>query len=48
VLLDVVVPGRLDDEQRELAERLDETLSGDNLGRDGRERAGFFGRRRRG
>jgi molecular chaperone DnaJ len=48
VLLDVVVPGRLDDEQRELAERLDDTLSDDNLGRDGRERAGFFGRRRRG
>jgi molecular chaperone DnaJ len=48
VLLDVVVPRGLDEEQRELTERLDETLSDDNLDRDGRQRAGFFGRRRRG
>jgi molecular chaperone DnaJ len=47
VLLDVVVPGELDDEQRELAGRLDETLDEDNLSRDRRERAGLFGRRRR-
>jgi molecular chaperone DnaJ len=47
VLLDVVVPGGLDDEQRDLAERLDETLDEENLSRDRRERAGLFGRRRR-
>jgi molecular chaperone DnaJ len=47
VLLNVVVPGQLDDEQRELAEQLDDTLDEGNLGRERRERAGFFGRRRR-
>jgi molecular chaperone DnaJ len=47
VLLDVVVPGELNDEQRELAERLDETLGDGNLSRDRRERAGLVGRRRR-
>jgi hypothetical protein len=42
------VPRELDDEQRDLADRLEETLSDDNLDRDGRQRAGVFGRRRRG
>jgi molecular chaperone DnaJ len=47
VLLDVVVPGRLDDEQRELAERLDGSLEESNLRRDGEGSGGLFGRRRR-
>jgi molecular chaperone DnaJ len=47
VLLDIVVPGRLDDGQRDLAERLDDTLQESNLRRDGEGRRGLFGRRRR-
>jgi hypothetical protein len=43
----VVVPGRLDDEQRELAERLDGSLEESNLRRDGEGSGGLFGRRRR-
>jgi len=46
VLLDVVVPARLSDEQREAAERLEASLSDENL--DGREeRAGRWGGRRK-
>jgi len=46
VLLDVVVPARLSDEQRESAERLEASLSDENL--DGREeRAGRWGGRRK-
>ena len=45
VLLEVVVPINLSDEQRELAERLDETLEDDNL--EPRHGEGLFGRFRR-
>jgi molecular chaperone DnaJ len=45
VILEVFVPTNLDPEQRELAERLDETLEDDNLAeRDGE---GLFSRVRR-
>jgi molecular chaperone DnaJ len=45
VILEVVIPTNLSDEQREMAERLDETLEEDNLApRDG---GGLFGRVRR-
>jgi len=44
VILEVFVPTNLREEQRELAERLDETLSEDNLERQG---GGFFSRVRR-
>jgi molecular chaperone DnaJ len=49
VLLDVVVPVELDDEQRELADRLEGSLDAGNLEReerDGRRRSRWFGRRR--
>ena len=46
VLVDVIVPGRLSDDQRETAERLDASLSDENL--DGREeRKGRWGGRRK-
>ncbi|MGH2993665.1 MAG: molecular chaperone DnaJ [Solirubrobacterales bacterium] len=45
VFVNVIVPGRLSEEQRELAERLGDTLGPDNLSRDGRE--GLFSRVRR-
>lgn len=45
VFLNVIVPTRLTDEQRELAKRLGDTLEPDNLSRDGRE--GLFSRVRR-
>jgi molecular chaperone DnaJ len=45
VLLEVVVPTNLSDEQRELTERLDETLEDDNL--EPRHGEGLFGRFRR-
>ncbi|HEX5592669.1 MAG TPA: molecular chaperone DnaJ [Solirubrobacterales bacterium] len=45
VILEVVVPTNLSDEQRELAERLDETLEDDNL--TPRRGEGIFGRVRR-
>jgi len=45
VILEVVVPTNLSDEQRELAERLDETLEEDNL--TPRHGEGLFGRFRR-
>jgi molecular chaperone DnaJ len=45
VLLEVVVPTNLDEEQRDLAERLDETLEDDNL--SPRHGEGLFGRFRR-
>lgn len=45
VFVNVVVPGNLSEEQRELAERLGETLGPENLSRDGRE--GLFSRVRR-
>jgi len=45
VILEVVVPTNLNDEQRELAERLDETLEEDNL--TPRHGEGLFGRFRR-
>jgi molecular chaperone DnaJ len=45
VILEVVVPTNLSDEQRELAERLDETLEEDNL--TPRHGGGLFGRVRR-
>jgi molecular chaperone DnaJ len=45
VIFEVVVPTNLSDEQRELAERLDETLEDGNLGRGGGE--GLFSRVRR-
>jgi molecular chaperone DnaJ len=45
VILEVVVPANLSDEQRELAERLDETLEEDNL--TPRHSGGLFGRVRR-
>jgi molecular chaperone DnaJ len=48
VVLDVVVPVDLDSEQRELTERLDDTLEDANLRRDGRAgRWRRFGARRR-
>jgi molecular chaperone DnaJ len=45
VILNVVVPTNLDDEQREIAERLDETLGDENLGPPDGE--GLFSRVRR-
>jgi molecular chaperone DnaJ len=45
VLLEVVVPTNLSDEQRDLVERLDETLEDDNL--EPRHGEGLFGRFRR-
>jgi molecular chaperone DnaJ len=45
VILEVVVPANLSDDQRELAERLDETLEDDNL--SPRHDGGIFGRVRR-
>jgi molecular chaperone DnaJ len=45
VILNVVVPANLSEEQRELAERLDETLEEDNLAPPHGE--GFFSRVRR-
>jgi hypothetical protein len=45
VFVNVIVPGKLSDEQRELAGRLGETLTPENLSRDGRE--GLFSRVRR-
>jgi molecular chaperone DnaJ len=45
VLFNVVVPANLSDEQRELAERLDETIGPENEPRDARE--GIFSRLRR-
>jgi molecular chaperone DnaJ len=45
VILEVVVPGNLDEEQRELVERLDGTLEEDNLAP--RQAEGLFGRVRR-
>jgi molecular chaperone DnaJ len=46
VVLDVFVPGKLDKEQRELAQQLDEALGPEGGRRDGRSR--FFRRVRRG
>ena len=45
VILNVVVPTNLGEEQREMAEQLDESLGEENLGR--RHDEGFFGRVRR-
>jgi molecular chaperone DnaJ len=45
VVLDVFVPGRLKKEQRELAERLDESLGPEGGGRDGPSRFRLRGRR---
>jgi molecular chaperone DnaJ len=45
VIFEVFVPTNLDDEQRELAQRLDESLDGDNL--DPRRGEGLFSRVRR-
>jgi len=45
VILEVIVPTNLGDEQRELAERLDETLGAENL--EPRQGGGLFGRVRR-
>lgn len=45
VILEVIVPTNLNDEQRELAERLDETLEEENL--TPRRGEGLFGRMRR-
>ena len=45
VFVNVIVPSKLSEEQRELAERLDETLGEDNLSTDGRD--GLFSRVRR-
>jgi molecular chaperone DnaJ len=45
VILNVIVPTNLSDEQREMAERLDETLEADNLGP--RQGDGIFSRVRR-
>jgi molecular chaperone DnaJ len=45
VILNVIVPANLSDEQREIAERLDETLEEDNLGP--RQGDGLFSRVRR-
>ncbi len=47
VVLDVVVPGTLDEEQRELVARLDETLRDENLTPDAGDGRGRWGRRRR-
>ena len=47
VVLDVVIPVDLDDDQRELAEQLDDSLEEDNLRRDGRGRRWRLGGRRR-
>jgi molecular chaperone DnaJ len=47
VFFAVVVPGRLNDEQRELAERLDDALGPENLARDAGEAEGLFSRVRR-
>jgi molecular chaperone DnaJ len=47
VLLDVVVPTGLGDEQRELAERLEDTLGDENLSPGEQEGRRLFGRRRR-
>jgi molecular chaperone DnaJ len=47
VLLDVVVPTRLSDEQRELVERLEGTLGDENLSPGEQEGRRLFGRRRR-
>jgi DnaJ-class molecular chaperone len=45
VILNVVVPANLSDEQREIAERLDETLEDENLAP--RHGEGLFSRVRR-
>jgi molecular chaperone DnaJ len=45
VFVNVIVPGELSEEQRELAQRLGETLGPENLSRDGHE--GLFSRVRR-
>ena len=45
VFVNVIVPSKLSEEQRELAERLDETLGEENLSQDGRD--GLFSRVRR-
>ena len=45
VFVNVIVPGKLSEEQRELAQRLGETLGPENLSPDGRE--GLFSRVRR-
>jgi molecular chaperone DnaJ len=45
VFVNVIVPAKLSEEQRELAERLDETLGEENLSPDGRD--GLFSRVRR-
>jgi molecular chaperone DnaJ len=45
IILNVVVPGNLSEEQRELAERLDESLESENL--DPRQGEGLFSRVRR-
>ena len=45
VILNVVVPTNLSEEQREIAERLDETLEEENL--EPRHGEGFFSRVRR-
>ena len=45
VILEVVVPTNLSEEQREIAERLDESLEDENLGPQHGE--GLFGRVRR-
>ena len=45
VIFEVVVPTNLSDEQREIAERLDETLEDDNL--SPRQGEGLFSRVRR-
>jgi molecular chaperone DnaJ len=45
VILNVIVPGKLSEQQRELAERLGETLGPDNLAED--RGGGFFSRMRR-
>jgi molecular chaperone DnaJ len=45
VFVNVIVPGNLSDEQRELAGRLGDTIRPENLSRDGRQ--GLFSRMRR-
>jgi molecular chaperone DnaJ len=45
VFVNVIVPGNLSEEQRELAERLGDSIGPDNLSRDGRK--GLFSRVRR-
>ena len=47
VFFAIVVPGSLSDEQRELAERLDETLGPENLDHGAGESEGLFSRVRR-